>query len=117
MDTGHPAGMKILVCFLLFWLLIEAKAAPTFKGDIYPIFRESCISCHGPKKQAGDFRADSRSAIVTGNSMWVVPGNSEASNLVKLLSGVTKTKKAPEKHVLPPEQLSVIRAWINAGAN
>jgi hypothetical protein len=29
------------------WLLAE----PTFQTDVYPIFRESCVSCHGPKKQ------------------------------------------------------------------
>jgi len=109
--------MRSLVCLFLFWFVAEAKAAPTFKEDIYPLFQDSCISCHGPKKQMGDFRADTRSAIVAGNAMWVVPGNSDASNLVKLLSGVTKTKKAQDKHILPPDQLSVIRAWIDAGAN
>lgn len=93
-------------------------ASPTFQEDVIPLFRETCISCHGSKKQMGRFRADLRGEYLsgTGSGPWVVPGDSKASRLVALLSGDIKTKKSPEKHVLPPEKLTLIRAWIDSGA-
>jgi len=93
-------------------------AEPTFQQDVYPLFKESCISCHGPKKQWGGFRADLRSEYLhdAGNGPWVVPGDSNASRLVALLSGDVKTKKSPEKHVLPAANVALIRAWIDSGA-
>jgi mono/diheme cytochrome c family protein len=93
-------------------------AAPTFREDVSPIFEGSCVSCHGPKKQMGRFRADLRGEYFkeTGSGPWVLPGNSRGSRLVALLSGDIKTKKSPEKHVLSPEEIARIRAWIDSGA-
>lgn len=93
-------------------------AGPTFQADVYPLLKESCVSCHGPKKRMGGFRADVAGEYLedTGKGPWVVPGNSKASRLVALLSGEIRTKKAPEKHRLPPEQIAVIREWIDFGA-
>jgi hypothetical protein len=96
------------------WLLAE----PTFQKDVYPLVKESCISCHGPKKQLGRFRADRREDYLkdTDNGPWVVPGDSSASRLVAMLAGDIKTKKSPEKHVFPAEKISLIRVWIDSGA-
>jgi len=93
-------------------------AEPTFQEDVFPLFKETCISCHGPKKQMGRFRADLRGEYLkeTANGPWIVPGDSKASRLVALLSGDIKTKKSPEKHVFPPEKIALIRAWIDSGA-
>jgi len=96
------------------WLLAE----PAFQTDILPLFKESCVSCHGPKKQMGRFRADLRGEYLkdTVNGPWIVPGDSKASRLVALLSGDIKTKKSPEKHVFLAEKIGLIRAWIDSGA-
>lgn len=99
---------------ILPWLLAE----PTFQIDIVPLLKESCVSCHGQRKQMGRFRADLNGEYLkdTGNGPWIAPGNSMASRLVALLSGDIKTKKSPEKHVFPPEKIALIRAWIDSGA-
>jgi len=93
-------------------------AGTTFQEEVFPLFKESCISCHGPKKQMGRFRADLREEYLkdSGPGPWVIPGDSAASRLVALLSGDLKTKKSPEKHVLPQEKILVVRAWIDSGA-
>ena len=31
-----------------------AAQKPDFVRDIYPIFKEHCVSCHGPEKPKGD---------------------------------------------------------------
>ena len=93
------------------------KAEPTFQADVYPIVKVSCVSCHGPKKQLGRFRADIREDYFknTGNGPWVVPGDSKASRLVQLLSGSVKTNKSEDRHLVPAAQLDLIRAWIDSG--
>ena len=102
----------------LAFCLSSLPADLTFQEDVYPIFKESCISCHGPKKQLGRFRADRRDEYLkdSGRGPWVVPGDSKASRLMALLAGEIKTKKSPEKHVLPPDKMTLVRAWIDSGA-
>lgn len=112
--------MKSLLIFCAASLLAvpTLPAEPTFQEDIYPLFRGSCISCHGPKKQLGRFRADRREEFLkdSGQGPWVIPGDSKASQLVALLSGEIKTKKSPEKHVLPTDNMALVRTWIDSGA-
>ena len=49
-----------------------------FWKDVYPILERSCLSCHGPKKQRGDFRVDRREDFFGkgGSTPLVVPGKS-----------------------------------------
>lgn len=97
---------------------LPLRADPGFSSEVFPIVRESCVSCHGPQKQMGGFRADIRDDYLrrSGNGPWVLPGDSASSRLVQLLSGAIRTKKSPEKHRLPAGQLKVIRDWIDSGA-
>jgi len=98
--------------------LLPLRAGPAFASDVCPIVRESCVSCHGPKKQMGGFRADVHDDYLrrSGSGPLVVPGDSASSRLVQLLSGAIRTKRSPEEHRLPPGQLAVVRAWIDSGA-
>src|SRR4051794_5624349 len=69
-----------------------------FERDIKPIIDESCIRCHGPKKQKAKYRMDSREAALKGNKgPVIVPGKSEKSRMVYMLTGQI------EKMLMPPE--------------
>ncbi len=94
-------------------------AEPTFEKDVLPVFAESCVSCHGPEKQKAGFRADRLAEFLEpgGRGPWVIPGDSEASKLVGLLSGDIKPKKEADKHQLPSAQVQMIRLWIDSGAD
>jgi hypothetical protein len=61
-----------------------------FAKDIQPILSEHCYACHGPDKQKGDLRWDvKQSAFKTGeHGPIIVPGNSAASRVIKLVSGL-----------------------------
>lgn len=87
-----------------------------FWRDIYPIFEKSCVSCHGPRKQISGFRVDRRADFFDGKTPFIVPGNSKGSPLIAILSGERKDMARADEHHLADNQVSVVRAWIDDGA-
>ncbi|HSJ04942.1 MAG TPA: c-type cytochrome domain-containing protein, partial [Verrucomicrobium sp.] len=47
---------------LLASSITMAEATVDFTRDVQPLLKEHCLSCHGPDKQRGGFRLDSRAA-------------------------------------------------------
>jgi hypothetical protein len=90
-----------------------------FWKDVYPVLERSCLSCHGPKKQRGDFRVDKKEDFFDkgGSTPLVVPGKSAESPLIAIVSGQKKDIPMPDVHRLPDEQVARLRAWIDAGAS
>jgi len=97
----------------------------TYAKDIKPIFEKSCIKCHGSEKQKAKLRLDSLEAALKGseNGKVVLPGDSAGSILVHNVAHIgdeddfmpspdNKDKIPP----LKPEQIGLIRAWIDQGA-
>jgi hypothetical protein len=90
-----------------------------FSRDIEPIFRERCQSCHGPKLQNGGLRLDTRAGAMAGGYSGPVikPGGSAESRLIQLVAGLKKGLVMPVGGLrLSPEQVGVLRAWIDQGA-
>jgi mono/diheme cytochrome c family protein len=94
----------------------------TFAADIKPLFDQSCVECHGPRKKKGGLRLDTRELALKGASHGPVfkPGDSANSELVKLVARI-----GDEEHWMPPigkgkpftrEQVGLLRAWIDQGA-
>ena len=97
----------------------------TYAKDIKPIFAKSCMKCHGAEKQKAKLRLDSLEAALKGseNGKVVLPGDSAGSVLVHNVAHIgdeddympppdNKDKIPP----LTPEQIGLIRAWIDQGA-
>ena len=99
------------------------KQGVTFATDIRPLFERSCFKCHGEKKQKGKLRLDSLESVLKGadGEAVVVPGNSAKSKLVAAVAHTAKDEdewmpppdKAPQ---LTPEEVGLVRAWIDQGA-
>jgi mono/diheme cytochrome c family protein len=91
-----------------------------FKRDLEWLFAERCYDCHGDKKQESGFRADSREALLKGgdNGPALVISNSAASMLVQVLADTHEDISAmpKKKEKLTPEQIGLVRAWIDQGA-
>ena len=90
-----------------------------FIKDIQPILSERCYSCHGPEKQKGELRWDSRaSAFKKGeHGLIIVPHDSAASRVVQLVAGFEPdTMMPPKGEPLTPEQIGLLRGWIDQGA-
>jgi hypothetical protein len=95
------------------------ESQPAFWSDVYPVLERSCLSCHGPKKQSGGFRVDRREDFFGKNGVppLVVPGKSAASPLIAIVSGQRKDIPRPDVHRLSDEHITLLRAWIDAGAS
>ena len=75
-----------------------------FARDILPIFQATCFSCHGPEKQASNFRLDSKPLAFKGglNGAAIVPGKAEESPLYRRVAGlgdeIAMPAKGPDSH-------------------
>ncbi len=98
----------------------DAAAKINFVKDIQPIFRASCIGCHGPGKQMARLRLDSKRLALQGgiSGKAIVPGNSEDSLLMKRILGHGDEPRMPlNADPLPETQIAAIRVWIDEGAH
>lgn len=96
-----------------------------FAKEVYPIFAEKCISCHGPQKQKGKYRMDTKDFAMKPGSdgPYIIAGSSEKSPLVHMVAGLIEeglmpppSDKPGESEPLTKEQIGLLRAWIDQGA-
>lgn len=90
-----------------------------FASEIFPIFQQRCLSCHGPEQQLGGLRLDSRTVALRGGAAGpnILPGEAEASPLLQRIAGVGSLNPMPMTgERLSPEQVGLVRAWIDQGA-
>jgi mono/diheme cytochrome c family protein len=117
----------------------------TYAKDIQPIFKAACLDCHGATRPRHNLRLDSLEAALKGgqDGAVIVAGKSEKSDLVINICweagpehpmppnpparnggpGATNAPSAtnqpppgPVRKELTPEQIGLIRAWIDQGA-
>lgn len=102
-------------------LAVEVK----FNRDIRPILSENCFFCHGqdPEHRGGELRLDIREeAIATRKDSppAIVPGDPEASELIKRLTTTDPNLIMPpaDAHLdgLKKGQIQTLRQWIKSGA-
>lgn len=96
-----------------------AKKKIVFQRDIQPILKRHCINCHGPKRQRGGLRLDSRAEALKGSNTGSVlkPGDAQHSRLLIVTAGLDDEVKMPpeSREPLTNEQLGLLRAWIDQG--
>ena len=143
MDDPNPDGYTLHVSTKSFnWLLWAAllpgvtfaaavvdlsELPPTatrpvdFARDIQPIFTASCLKCHGPEKQKGGFRVDVKAVALKGGDNYapsIHPGKSVESPLIHFVARLVEDMAMPQKgEPLSTEQIGLLRAWIDQGAN
>ena len=97
-----------------------AKTTADFARDIQPLFADRCVKCHGPEKQKGGLRLDVKAAAMKGGDEGkaIEPEKSAESLLIHLVAGLDEDKVMPPKgERLTAEQIGLLRAWIDQGAN
>jgi mono/diheme cytochrome c family protein len=99
---------------------ISAETAIDFAKDIQPIFEQSCLKCHGPDKQKGKLRLDSKDAALKGGKDGAVlaPGQAAKSELYRRVTLLASDDDFMPKEAdpLPKAQTDRVRDWINQGA-
>jgi hypothetical protein len=101
-------------------LIPGAEAKVDFAKEILPTLQE-CIKCHGPEKQKGKMRLDSRDAALKGGKTGpaFVAGDSAKSELVRRIS-LPKSDDdfmPSESEPLSKEKIDLIKKWIDEGAD
>jgi hypothetical protein len=101
------------------------KEGLTFDKDIKPLLENSCLKCHGAEKPKSKYRVDSREAFIKGgesDEAAVIPGKSEKSPVVHYVADLVvdlempPTDKRDKYPKMTPEQIGILRAWIDQGA-
>jgi ankyrin repeat protein/mono/diheme cytochrome c family protein len=97
-----------------------AQTAPRvdFAREVQPLLRQHCVSCHGPSQQMAGLRLDRRRDAMRGSTFGTVigPGNGEASRLYLRIVGAQRGTQMPPTGALKDEQIALVKAWIDQGA-
>ena len=99
----------------------RAQDKVDFAKQIQPILRQTCVKCHGPEKQKGKLRLDSKEVAMKGgkDGVVLVAGDADKSELYRRIT-------LPKGHddIMPnegdplsKEQTDLVRLWINQGAD
>lgn len=90
-----------------------------YSRDIQPVFANHCYACHGPDAESrqADLRLDVRDVAV---KEAIVPGKAAKSPLAERIAGNDDDERMPppdsRKARLTPEQVALVRRWIDEGA-
>jgi mono/diheme cytochrome c family protein len=78
------------------------------------ILADHCVSCHGPEQKKGGLDLSRRATALAGGKSGsaIVPGEPDVSLVVERVS----EGEMPPKGALSREQVTAVRAWIEAGA-
>ncbi len=128
--TFNASVVFLAFCFSLSAVETDSVPLPpsarvniVFDRDIRPILETSCLRCHGGEKPRSHFRLDDRAAALAGgdnDTNDIVVGDSAHSLLIHYVARQVKDLEMPpigKGNALTPKQISLMRAWIDQGAN
>jgi len=89
-----------------------------FEAKVRPLLVEHCLKCHGPNKQWGGLRLDSREALLRGGESGpaIVPGDSRGSLFMRAVRHADQELKMPPDGKLLEHQVADLARWVEAGA-
>lgn len=89
-----------------------------YTKDVKPLLQQNCYSCHGPEVQQAGLRLDLRQNALRGGDYGavIVPGKSTDSKLIHRLVGGDGGMQMPPTGALLAEEVGLLRAWIDQGA-
>jgi hypothetical protein len=98
-----------------------AASKVEFDRDVRPIFENACHRCHGTEKPRSKFSLASREQALKGgsNGIDIIPGQSARSPLIHFVAGLVEDMEMPpagKGGPLTPQQIGILRAWIDQGA-
>ena len=119
LHTKRTAGFTIM---LLTFFAIEAigdeKVSVNYDDHIAPIFRKHCFQCHGESKQEAGLNLASFATSIKGGSGGevLIPERSNGSRLFQAITAEDPAERMPPNNdSLPPDDIAMIRNWIDAG--
>ena len=121
----HASGAVVLAFAGVWAAAAEPGQRLSFNRDIRPILSDACFACHGPdsgNRQAGlrlDV-AEQATAELESGTRAIVPGKAAASEIVARVASSDPDVVMPPPGAklgrLTPEQVDMLRRWIDEGA-
>lgn len=114
-----PDRLVIALALLSSASFVSAAPPTDFATQIHPILAARCAPCHsGDKPPAGLSLASRETALKGGASGPAFkPGSADDSLLILKITGKHGPVMPPTGPPLMQEQVDLLRAWINEGAN
>jgi mono/diheme cytochrome c family protein len=92
-----------------------------FAADVRPLFARHCHACHGPDVQESGLRLDQKATALAGGKSGpaFTAGLSADSRLIRYVAGTGDDEivMPPEGERLSRDEIALLRAWIDQGAN
>jgi len=104
----------------------DAAGVKFFEEKVRPILAQNCVGCHGPDKQKGGLRMDTRENLLKGGKdedkviKVVEPGDPAKSMMIEAIEYKNEDIQMPppKKNVskkLPDDQIATIKEWVKMG--
>jgi len=95
--------------------LIDQGKLVSFTHGVAPIYAKRCLACHNARTAKGRYNMENYASIMKGGESGQVidPGDGELSTLYIMCEDGSMPKDADP---LSPEELSLIKKWIDTGA-
>ena len=119
----RPAATFLPVLLIAFaWCAPPAEAAPAAKAEpealaaqVKELFRANCFECHNDKKASGGVKILDHARLLEKKK--VVPNKTDDSPLFDAITATGEGVMPPTGRTrLNPEQVELVRKWINLGA-
>lgn len=122
---GPIRSVQALLCSLVLPLFIQTTwATVSYEHDVRPILTAHCFACHGPdaSSRKADLRLDRQLVNNTKNDplLLIQPSSPETSQVYQRITHPDPAEIMPPPKsgtALTPDQIQIIRTWIQEGAS
>ena len=117
-----PLAIFPLLALLMLLMAAESAAAEVnYLRHIKPLLSEKCYSCHGALQQQSGLRLETLALMLEGgdSGQVIVPRDASASLLLQRITSDDALERMPpadQGAALTPDQIALIRQWIESGA-
>src|SRR3954465_10318942 len=107
--------MYALLLLALLPAAVAKRDAPSdagFERHVRPLLAEHCLGCHGPRKQMGGLRLDSRTAMLEGGDNGPAGKPRDDGRLLLRAVRHTGELKMPKGKKLPAAAIAALATWV-----
>lgn len=117
-------GVFVVGFFLELLLCRDAVGATPDYAGVDALLRRACLDCHAAQEPEGGLILEAHATLMKGGKSGpvVLPGRSDVSPLViaveagLLVDGKRKVMPPGKREKLQPDEIALLRSWIDAGA-
>jgi mono/diheme cytochrome c family protein len=115
---SHPLRWTTVFLLALSAPALSAESTDHFEAKVRPLLIQHCVKCHGPEKQKGGLRLDTRAGWQTGGEHGpaIKPGKPDESLLMRAVRGADGAEQMPPGGKLSAVEIAALEQWVKDGA-